>query len=550
MSLPTGDDILDFITYRNAVEEGEYQPDVHPDPDLLDDDCGAFVEIGGTVSLGGETVTDNKDLVEERWLRIPIHGVEQWINKDGPASMNRTTKVVAFNEPTLDGEFQINTYLEEQLDIPHDEITLDKYVNKTLGASQSIIDFQLSSGTFVEGFLRGRVYFYDSELDEYKLTQHGYVGSYGPTDNTLLRKFWIYDVADLARNIPVGQVFEDPTINRLINFVLNGTDDTGKNVGINNTTPFTVTKVVFPQRDELASRTLQEFDLKAISPTGAKSISEASLGDVLDVLSSPVELFEGTIEFLTKDTKEFSRNRNNLVDVLNFIGSVIDGIWYFEPAVDGVELHIRANWSKTDYGRTFQDQTQVDEKDKFTVSVKENTALTDIKPINTISVNGNSVRALPNGDQEASGPTVLTGESFTESYPYVKLRYDPFYKAAGNQELGPTDVRSNATDLETVERQAYEEFVAHVEETTEGRIELFGDPMPLPYDFIDAIPACRGQQITDANPIPYSINDVHHQRYAGEPFTTELGVHAKVEGNPTDGDGSNFTVTKEYRQAQ
>jgi len=95
MSLPTGDDILDFITYRNAVEEGQIQPDVHPDPDLLDDDCGAFVEIGGTADIFPLLQPDTEDSVEERWLRIPIHGVEQWINKDGPASMNRTTKVVA-----------------------------------------------------------------------------------------------------------------------------------------------------------------------------------------------------------------------------------------------------------------------------------------------------------------------------------------------------------------------------------------------------------------------------------------------------------------------
>jgi hypothetical protein len=544
MSLPTGDDILDFITYRNAVEEGEYQPDVHPDPDLLDDDCGAFVEIGGTVSLGGATVTDNKDLVEERWLRIPIHGVEQWINKDGPASMNRTTKVVAFNEPTLGGEFQINTFLDEILGISHDEITLDKYVNKTLGTSYSVTEFDFSSGTFVEGFLRGRVYFYDSELEEYKLTHHGYVSSYGPVDNPLLRKFYIYDPADLLTDIPVGKVFENPTVGDLIRFVLNGTDDTGTKVGINKVTPFDVTSVEFPSRDQFNSRTAGElFEQQARAEDDATSgFFNSAFELISDFISQP----ETRVAPTAARTKSFSRNRNNLVDVLNYIASLINGRWYFSPRQDGIALQIRSNNRNTDYGRTFKDQTQDVDDEDFSLEVKENTALSDIKPINTVVVNGEKRTALDIVQNEDVGLGLRDRiQSLTEQYPYAKVRYEPFYQAAGEQELGPTNVRGDATDLKEAEFQAYKEFIKHIEETTEGRVETFGDPMPLPYDFIQSRPACAGNAVDDAQPILYSINDVHHRRYAGEPYITELGVHAEVRN--TD---ENFTYTSEYRQAQ
>jgi hypothetical protein len=512
-------------------------------------DCKALVDIQASRRYRESGISG--DGVE--WYRIPINGIEQWINKDGPAAINRTTKVRAFDDVLVGRRNDIPTFglvggtnpdAEEK---PLDDYTLDKYFQKML------IDRDPEENN--DAFVRARVWFYDEEIDEYVLTQHGYISSYSPTDNTLLRNFWIYDVADLARDIPVGKGFDNPTIKKLINFVLNGTDDTGKAVGINNTTPFTVTNVVFPSSDQLASRTIKDIEFERLKSELFRGVDEqGELTDAsayaFDVFTSPKDTIKAVIRGLGGGEEEFSRNRNNMVDVLNAIGTLIDGVWYFEPSNGGVELHFRANWSKTDYGRTFQDQTQVDDTDKFTVTLKENTALVDIKPINTISVNGNSVARLPNGDREASGPTVLTGESFTSQYPHVKLRYDPFYEAAGNQELGPTDVRSDATDLETAERQAYEEFIAHVEETTEGRIELFGDPMPLPYDFIDAVPACRGQQVANRDPLPYSINDVHHKKYAGQQFVTELGVHAKVEGDPIDGDGSNFTIESEYRQAQ
>ena len=516
------------INYTGEPSRGEETTDP-----TVSDDCEAVIDI---------QASDRYNDIE--WYRIPINGVEQWINKDGPAAINRTTKVTAFNDVLLgrdgdvpDSPLTLTTGSEEGRDGGSLLFTLDAYFRNML--------LERNDEDNTTPFVRARVWLHDEEIDEFVLTQHGYVGGYGPTDNTLLRKFWIYDVADLLRDIPVGKKFEDPTVNKLISFVLDGEDQTGAAVGVENTTPFDVTAVVFPSRDELANRTPEYQQLEEISDRFS------SLDNPIDkLLGGASSLFKSVAERITKDIKKFTRNRDNIVDVFNLISTLIDGVWYFEPAENGVELHFRANWSSTDYGRTLQDQTQVDDPDKFTVRLKENTALSDIKPINTVAVNGQSVRTLPNGEQEASGPTVITGETFTESYPFAKLQYDPFYEAAGNQALGPTNVKSDATDLQTAERNAYEEFIAHVEETTEGRIELFGDPMPLPYDFIDAVPACLGQQVANREPIAYSINDVHHKKYAGEQFVTELGVHAKVEGNPVDGDGSNFTIESEYRQAQ
>jgi len=211
------DDVLNFVNLDES-------PSL---TNLPQSGCKAVVDIQASRRYRESSIRGGSGI---DWYRIPINGIEQWINKDGPAAINRTTKVRGFNDVLVGRRNDIPTFglvggtnpdIEEK---PLEDYTLDKYFQKML------INRDAKENN--DAFVRARVWLYDSELDEYKLTQHGYISSYAPTDNTLLRNFWIYDVADLARDIPVGQVFEDPTINRLINFVLNGTDDTGKNVGI------------------------------------------------------------------------------------------------------------------------------------------------------------------------------------------------------------------------------------------------------------------------------------------------------------------------------
>jgi hypothetical protein len=495
-------------------------------------DCDILVDIQASEQLSQYDI---------QWHRIPITGFEQWINKDGPAAINRTAKVTAMNDVLVGQRKNIPTYPlvgdtnPDSEPKPLAEYTLDGYFNTML--------LNRDSEANSDPFVRSRVWIYDDQVEEYKLTHHGYAGGYGPTDNPLTRKFWIYDVADLLRDIPVGKEFENATLSELIRFVLSGTDDTGKDVGIEKKTPFDVISVDFPSKDELSSRTLGELLGEDENIDGIFDFAEEFLIGLVRG-----EQLADRVRGAPKRNKLFQRNRNNLIDVLNYIATLIDGIWYIEPRPNGVALQIRADWSTENYGREFTDQTQESSDAQFNVTVLENTALSDIKPINTIRLNGKSKSRLGKFIEDPSR-TALEVDSLGERYPYAKLRYDPLYEAAGQQELGPTDVKGDATDPKGAEREAYKEFISHVEESTEGNITLLGDPMPLPYDYIDAAPACLGN-IIQQQPIEYSINDVHHKKYAGEQFVTELGVHAKIIGNPIDGDGSNFTIESEYRQAQ
>jgi len=494
-------------------------------------DCDILVDIEASEQLSEYDI---------RWHRIPIAGVEQWINKDGPAAINRTAKITAMNDVLVGQRKNIPTYSlvgEPNPDSepkPLGEYTLDEYFNTML--------LNRDSEANSDPFVRSRLWIYDDQIEEYKLTQHGYIGSYGPTDNSLTRKFWIYDPADILTDIPVGKTFENPTVGELISFVVNGTDDTGKNVGIENRTPFDVTSVEFPSSDQLNSRTAGE-----LFEQQAQAEDEATTGffnSAFELISDFISQPETRVAPTKPRTKSFTRNRNNMIDVLNYISKLINGMWYFSPRQGGLALQLRSNTRGRNYGRTFKDQTQDVDDDSFSLDVIQNTALSDIKPINTVTVNGEKRSVIDVlGDEVLDSIDRING--LTETYPYAKVRYEPLYNAAGQKELGPTNVHSDATDIESAKFDAYSEFIEHIEETTEGRIEAFGDPLPEPYDSIESRPACNGNTASEAVPILYSINDVHHKRYAGEPYITEIGVHAQIENTE-----ENFTYEAEYRQAQ
>lgn len=469
------------------------------------------------------------------WWRIPINGVEQWINKDGPSDINRTTKVVAMAQ--LSDETDLDPF--ENGILSTDGVALD---NGSNGVSSVRPDLdKYFKGMLVErdekyndtAFVKARVYMYDSVLEEYVITHHGYVGGYGATDNSLLRKFWIYDPSDLLRDVPVGVTLKkNPTLRQLGNFIESGTDSTDTDVGFTLVTPFNSAGVAYrgsDSADVLPREPLDEQDDGGI------------IDDVLSLFSANTQ-------------KSFKRNRTNMIDVINWVANRLNATWYFQPKNGGIRLVFRTDRTNNEYGSTFVDSSIADDSvdEEIIVSTKENNALSDIKPINTLAVNGDTVTVLsatgiddtPFGDFIDRISTENASSLAVEEYPYVKIRHEPLYKAAGKTELGPTNVRTDAESIQQAESDAVDEFMEHIEETSEGRIELFGDPFVRPYDFVRTVPACFGDQIGDAQEITYSVNDVHHKKYVGSPFVTELGVHAAVSTDDID------TIVKEQRRAQ
>ena len=469
------------------------------------------------------------------WIRIPVTAFEQYTNGDGPALINNTAKITTLNDWLKDGSY-----------------TMDQWAENTL--LNDDVD---------QPYFKCRIFVYDSQSGQWKTTHHGYVGSYGPSSSSVERKFWVYDVSDLIRRIPVGLVLRDVTIQDLFEKITNGVDDTDNPIGVNNATPFSLTDIYVPDSDVVRSQKLSSF---LDEDTGAIGSSIGSYS-----LFAPINFLLAIFNNDEID-KQFVRNRNNMVDVYNYVAQLVDGEWYFEPTPEGVVLVFRTNVSEQTYGSLFRDTsiqnrptdlvepstsvtapqggdfvadqvasqqvggTGTAVSEEYLVETLENDALNDIQPINAVTVNSAGITPSIDSEDIQAGPFSELFENIadtsearnTSRYHEVTLRYEPYYNRMGNTEAGPTNVNVDTYTIENTKRAAYNEFVSHIRDTTEGAITLVADPFIKPRDYITTVPACAGDTVDSLLPIQYEVNDVKHSWHAGEPFTTDLGVHARI----------------------
>lgn len=474
------------------------------------------------------------------WTRLPVTVCEVFAAKDGPSDMMRTGKVKVPGE-WGDGEGnrrsiinQINGFNADN-DEPYDEC---------------------------------RIYFRDHDDGIYDIVHYGYVGGVGPATENGVFKFWVYDPADLMRAIQVSKQFDQPTIQQVLNFAIEGTDDNGNDVGLQERSVFDNIRTSIAGLQEVA---IQKADKRQgvfggiVDTSGSEGFEPPDTGGGL--LSGVADFFDDAWDIVTEvgddllggGRKQFQLNRNNMVDVMNWFADEVGGKWHFEPADDGPILFFdntaeedpeaegtegeiarrlfvaeeipderfeREEPDQTDFvapfqsGPIYQARTIFDEVDQL-----ENEALYDIKPFNTLYLYGETATPIQRAPTEntyesSGGPT-----GYTKQFPFVKVTYPPLVDRAGGYEYAPSAIESDKIYLTTAENQAVKEFRKNLEEETEGNIEIKGNPHILPYDYYTSLPVCDDIFASiDATPITYEINRVKHRRAAGERFTTELGV--------------------------
>lgn len=483
-------------------------------------DFEGAVEVATDLSCSEDHPTEPDVLVDikngNEWVRIPVTMCELFINKDGPADITRTAKVKFPAE--WNGE-----------DIQH-----------YIGAFSVSADYTGAAPTAERADSNDqydicRIWFKDEVDEVYEISHYGYVGGVGPAAENGVYKFWVYDVADLMTRIPISVSFDEPTIQQVLNFVLEGTDDQGRDVGIENRTPFDSIPTVIAGPEEVA---LRKEDLGNFGTnTGPyQTKTEDEIDDIWDATGLLVN------DLLNGGKNNFKRNRNNLIDVMDWLVDHIGGKWHFEPAVDHVtlfydntgETNVETLENESDIARRRFVATEVDDdtgpfSDMATfdrVDQLDNDALYDIKPFNTLYLAGESSVPAEFGRTRKNPYDNLSGADYlSEYYPFVKVTYPPLLNRAGGNEYAPATVESSKTQLSAARREAVRQFREHLEETTEGSIEVKGTPYLLPYDYFTAVPVCNDIYANvDANPITYEVNSVKHRRVAGERYTTELGV--------------------------
>lgn len=497
-----------------------------------------------------EVKVDVKD--GDRWVRIPVTMCDLWINKDGPADISRTAKVKFPGE--WDGE-SVTQYIngfqenEERLEAQEGDI-----INNLEGAFDVDIDFR-------SRYDECRIWFWDEDLEKYQISHYGYVGGVGPASENGVMKMWVYDPSDLLKRIQVSKSWGQPSIEQVIDFILNGTDEQGKPVGINNRTVFNnVTPYINGGEDIPQTKTsdVREEDTDAFVLTADIPL--------IGPLRFPIKGIEGFLLNWLEDNvtdpllaghKRFQINRHTMVDMVEWFTSLIDARWHFEPTHEGPVLYIDATAYVGGEGQGSYSKRTFVEREVLTdfeegildginsfapVTTLDNQALYDIKPFNTLYLYGEAAPASQRMQQGNYNVAVETARRGGSAFPYVKVVYPPLVERAGGYEYSAAPIESDKMYLEQARSEAIKEFRKHLAEETEGTITIKGEPHMLPYDHITTIPACEGTfPNVDLPPITYEVNSVKHSRAAEKRYTSELGVSMTF-------DESRLEVTAEYKE--
>lgn len=471
----------------------------------------------------------------DQFVRIPVIQVEQWVNKDGPADINRTAKV------KFPGEWG--------------NMDIQQFVNGFNGEEGTTYDI-------------ARVWFYDETNENYQITHFGYVGGVGPASESGAFKFWIYDPADLLKSIPVSQSFTNPTIPQMLSMATDGTDESGDPVGLGNRTVFSQTRPIGTHIAGIQEVAKQKQDLQIggdEDTDGGIEVGPFSLrvGDIIDDIGDFVfgtDVTIGAVDLLFGGQKTFKRNRHNMVDVMNWFADRVGGKWHFEPTPSGPVLWydnksqergndqlVRRTFVEkeltTEEGPQLQDEGELDIDIFDTVTTIENMALRDMKPFNTIRLYGESSRATRYTASIEGFADAASSSALGEAYPFIEVQYEPLVERADGHRM-MKEVESDSITLDEARENAIKQFRKQVEEETEGSMEIKGEPYIVPYDYILNTPVCeRIFQNIDAPQMRYEVNSIKHTRTTGERYTTELGVSIALR------DEDIIVTEEEYRPA-
>jgi len=478
-----------------------------------------------------ERAVTNPDVVVdikqgEDWVRLPVTRTELFINKDGPAHITRTAKV---EFPAEWGGHAIS-----------------QYVNGFQAQNQA------ETG---DPYDECRIFFRDQYDEQWQIVHYGYVGGVGPVNDGAANgtfKFWCYDPADLMKGIQVSKSFGEPTIAQVMDFALNGTDENGREVGINQRSVF---ENVQPYLAGVAEVERQKADTRDL---GGEAIEGGDIGfgvgpfqiNLTDLVDDIFSYLVGTevTDGILGGQKRFQLNRHNMVDLMDWFAAEVGGKWHFEPTPDGPIMFFDNTSSRGIEApdgdmarRVFVEEEIINEADidpaeasegagpsGFTdkevfapVDTLNNDALADIKPFNTLYLYGEATTYRERYNQRY-GSAGAAG-AYTEEYPYIKLVYEPLLDRAGGYEYSAPPVESDKIYLDQAKKQAIEEFRKHLAEESEGEINLKGEPHILPFDYLRTVPICNDTYPNaNANAITYEVNAVKHVREAGDRYKTDV----------------------------
>lgn len=367
------------------------------------------------------------------------------------------------------------------------------------------------------GYSLCRVFFRNTANAPWVISHFGYVSAVGPASEDGVIKFWVYDVADLLQAINVTETYREPAVQSVLKDVTER---------INAATPFDVRARVV---GELAKSVIQDSDLDYEFSKLNPQIGDAIVNIAADTVVR-------TVDNLLESTKRFQRNRDTLVDVLDWLTDKTNTRWWFEPTADGPILVLDADNTSTvhaDSSVRGVDDTVAEPYElvvENVIRVIENSALNDMSPVNAVTVRGEAhgsptgtgigtVQTVTGITEQLGGPSVVA-----KRYAEATAQYDPLVdRADGQLYTGPVQEVESIT-LEDAEREATSILKESINNVSEGSISSFGDIYVQPHDTIVAYPRCGQLVDTSDVPLAYEVTNVKHVKKSTEQFVTEVQV--------------------------
>jgi hypothetical protein len=210
--------------------------------------------------------------------------------------------------------------------------------------------------------------------------------------------------------------------------------------------------------------------------------------------------------------KRFTENRDSLYDVMEWISEVVGGVYYFEPT-DPPTLHLTTN----------PHTSHEDERLGGDVEVRSNDALSEIRPVNTLELDGAAARRIE------LGPITGNFGDLDNQYPHVVVRSENLYERANEQEVKRTGESKKST-VDGLVNEATRRLKKLTDTKSGGSMDLALAPAITPYDRLDALPGCRERVDTDVPTIEYEVERLRHMVSAPtEQYQNPYTAYTEIE---------------------
>lgn len=287
-----------------------------------------------------------------------------------------------------------------------------------------------------------------------------------------------------------------------------------KQFGGGVSTQFSTSDVIKYVTDELNGKlpiTIDKYD------GDSESTFSGAFNPIIDVFQ---DVALSVLDKKVVTPKTFQANKHSLKNVINWLRDKFGGRVWIQPTKEGGQFVWSDNPTKTAGSH----------KAHYlggNTNVVNNNALAEIRPINTLIVNGQAKKSVTSiGEFEINRPA--------GTFSKIKVRHKQLYERAGSSELlGDTVRKSDAESKQEVVNEARSILKERIDQATAGSMQVLLDSFIQPFDTIEAKPTCDSATTDELEPLMYEVQRAHYIAHPNEntlPYIDlTVGLHTDIQ---------------------